>query len=58
MALTLEQIDAHIEHYNVFRELPREVMSELFEAARTVAAQASPEKEDVKPKRTVKAKEE
>ena len=37
MALTVEQIEGHISHFNTFRELPREVMHELFASAMTVA---------------------
>lgn len=59
MALTVEQINAHINHFNVYRELPREAMDELFATALTVA-QASEkvdEAVEAKPKRVAKAKE-
>lgn len=59
MALTVEQINAHISHFNVYRELPREAMDELFATALSVAqATEQVEAEEVKPKRAPKSKTE
>jgi hypothetical protein len=70
MALTTQQIEGYIAHYAAYRELPREVMDELFASALTVAllseakgnvpsaieaAQAKVD-EEPKPKRTPKSK--
>ena len=43
MALTVKEVEQHIDHYNVYRELPVEVMQELFAAALTVATLTNPE---------------
>lgn len=37
MDFTVEQIEAHIAHYHTYRELPMEVMTQLFASAMALA---------------------